>query len=349
MLSRIAESLFWIGRYIERAEDTARILDVHIHHLLEAPASSESETCLALLSIMGVVPADSEPAGGEAANGTPQPLPASPSADVIGDNPDARMVTELLAFDETNPSSIVSSLTAARVNARGVSEAISSEMWESLNTTYNALPGQVALGRRIGPYGFFRFVRERAAVMAGLTDSTMSRDDAWRFLVLGRSLERVDMLARLLSTAVRGGDPEVDWVVLLRSCSAHEAFLRTYHREPEPSLAAEFLLLDRLFPRSVFCALSTAENCLAELDPRSGRAGMTDEPRRILGLVRTNLEFRRLDDLLEDLPGQLDSVQTGCGAASAALASRYFRQTKPIEWTLEGTGLGSDLVMGNRT
>jgi hypothetical protein len=76
---------------------------------------------------------------------------------------------------------------------------------------------------------------------------------------------------------------------------------------------------------------------------------MTDEPRRILGLVRTNLEFRRLDDLLEDLPGQLDSVQTGCGAASAALASRYFRQTKPIEWTLEGTGLGSDLVMGNRT
>jgi len=340
MLSRIAESLFWIGRYIERAEDTARILDVHIHHLLEAPASSETETCEALLTVMGVASSDWETARAAA---------STSSGDEAGAAPNSRSVTEILAFDANNASSIVSSLTAARINARGVSEAISSEMWEALNTTYNALPGQVALGRRIGPYGFFRFVRERAAVMAGLTDSTMSRDDAWRFLVLGRSLERVDMLARLLSTAVRGGDPEVDWVVLLRSCSAHEAFLRTYHREPEPSPAAEFLLLDRLFPRSVFCALSTAETCLTELDPRSGRAGMADEARRILGLVRTNLEFRRLDDLLEDLPGQLDAVQTGCGAASAALASRYFRQTNPIEWTLEGTGVGSDIIAGTRS
>jgi uncharacterized alpha-E superfamily protein len=329
VLSRIAENLFWIGRYIERAEDTARILDVQIHQLLEAPASSEAEACQALLNIMGV---------------TASVADAARLADAAPFGPDARLVTELLAFDDNNPSSIVSSLYAARANARGVSEAISSEMWEALNTTYNAVSGQVAMGRRVGPYGFFRFVRERAAIMAGLTDSTMSRDDAWRFLVLGRSLERVDMLARLLSTAVRGGGPEIDWVVLLRSCSAHEAFLRTYRREAEPTLAAEFLLLDRLFPRSVFCALSTAESCLAELDPRSGRAGMTDESRRILGLLRTNLEFRRIDDLLNDLPGQLDAVQAGSSAANAALASRYFRQTNPIEWTLEGTGLVEEVT-----
>ena len=254
-------------------------------------------------------------------------------------------MTELLAFSEENPSSIVSSLTAGRANARGVSEAISSEMWEALNATYIALPAQVDLGRRIGPYGFFRFVRERAAVIAGLTDSTMSRDDAWRFLVLGRSLERVDMLARLLSTAFRSGELDVDWVVLLRSCSAHEAFLRTYRREPEPNLAAEFLLLDRLFPRSVFYALSTAESCLAELDPSSDRAGMTDEPRRILGRLRTQLEFRRIDDLLQDFPGQLEALQAGCGAASAALAARYFRQTSPIEWTRERVTQGAGLTV----
>jgi uncharacterized alpha-E superfamily protein len=331
VLSRIAESLFWIGRYVERAEDTARILDVHIHHLLEAPASSETETCQALLDVMGV----SRPK-------TPRGSAQSPiERHDRGDGPDARLVTELLAFSEDNSSSIVSSLTAARANARGVSEAISSEMWEALNTTYNALPGQVGLGRRIGPHGFFRFVRERAAVMAGLTDSTMSRDDAWRFLVLGRSIERVDMLARLLNTAIRDGEDEVDWVILLRSCSAHEAFLRTYRREPEPALAAEFLLLDRLFPRSVFYALSTAELCLAELDPRSDRAGLTDESRRVLGRVRTELEFRRIDDVLEDLPGQLDAVQAGCAAASATLAARYFRQTSPIEWTREGLQTGA--------
>lgn len=314
MLSRIAESLFWIGRYVERAEDTARILDVNIHHLLEAPLTSESEICRSLLSVMGVV------------------LPPEQLEAVS-----ARRVTEVLAFDPTNPSSIVSSLIAARVNARGVSEAISSEMWEALNATYNGLPTQLDLGARTAPYAFFRFVRERAATFAGLTESTMSRDDAWRFMVLGRSLERVDMLTRLLAAAVTATDP--DWVVLLRSCSAHEAFLRTYRREPEPTLAAEFLLLDRLFPRSVFYSLLTAEECLAELDPRSGRAGMPDEARRVLGHLRTSLEFRRIEDLIDDLSGLLTNLQKGCSAASAALAARYFRQTNPIEWSVEVVGV----------
>lgn len=310
MLSRIAESLFWIGRYVERAEDTARILDVHIHHLLEAPLASETEICRSLLAVMGVS------------------LPVEELESVS-----ARRVTDILAFDPANPSSIVSSLIAARVNARSVSEAISSEMWEALNVTYNGLPTQLDISGHTAPYAFFRFVRERAAIIAGLTESTMSRDDAWRFMVLGRSLERVDMLTRLLAAAVSG--PEPDWVVLLRSCSAHEAFLRSYRREPEPTLAAEFLLLDRLFPRSLFHALQEAEDCLAELDPRSGRAGMPDEARRVLGHFRTSLEFRRIEDLIEDLPGLLLSLQKGCKAVSAALAARYFRQTSPIEWSVE--------------
>jgi uncharacterized alpha-E superfamily protein len=314
MLSRIAESLFWIGRYVERAEDTARILDVNIHHLLEAPLTSESEICRSLLSVMGVS------------------LPAEQLESVS-----AGKVTDLLAFDPGNPSSIVSSLIAARVNARGVSEAISSEMWEALNVTYYGLPTHLDLGARTSPYAFFRFVRERAAIFAGLTESTMNRDEAWRFMVLGRSLERVDMLTRLLAAAVTATD--ADWVVLLRSCSAHEAFLRTYRREPEPTLAAEFLLLDRLFPRSVFYSLLTAEECLAELDPRSGRAGMPDEARRILGHLRTSLEFRRIEELIDDLPGLLMNLQKACGASSAALAARYFRQTSPIEWSVEVVGV----------
>jgi uncharacterized alpha-E superfamily protein len=322
VLSRIAECLFWIGRYVERAEDTARILDVHIHNLLEAPVTSETELCRSLLAIMGL----SEMLYDEAAAGRHRPIAT------------ARQVTDLLAFDRTNTSSIVSSLTAARANALGVSEAISSEMWEALNVTYNALSGQ-ELGHRVAPYAFFRFVRERAAIVAGLTDSTMSRDDAWRFMVLGRSLERVDMLARLLSTAVASRDPAPDWVILLRSCSAHEAYLRSYRREPEPLLAAEFLLLDRLFPRSVFCALSSAEDRLVELDPTSGRAGTPDEARRILGHLRTTLEFQRIDDLMQDLPGLLAALQRGCGAANAAIAARYFRQSDLIEWSLEGVGL----------
>ena len=319
MLSRIAESLFWIGRYVERAEDTARILDVHIHQLLEAPMTSETELCNSLLAIMGL--------SGSGNGEDKVPIVT------------ARHVTDRLAFDRDNPSSIASCLTAARSNALSVGEAISSEMWEALNVTYNALPSHLEMGQVMAPYAFFRFVRERAAIVAGLTESTMTRDDAWRFLVLGRSLERVDMLARLLSTEVAIGASTTDWVILLRSCSAHEAFLRTYRREPDPALAAEFLLLDRLFPRSVFCALSSAEERVAELDPVTRRAGTPDDARRILGYLRTTLEFQRIEDLMGDLPSVLSSLQQGCAAASAAIAARYFRHTSPIEWSPEGLGL----------
>jgi uncharacterized alpha-E superfamily protein len=100
-------------------------------------------------------------------------------------------------------------------------------------------------------------------------------------------------------------------------------------------LAAEFLILDRLFPRSLFFSLQRAEECLAELDPRSGRAGMPDEARRVLGHLRTNLEYRRIQDLIGDLAGLLVELQAGCSRASAALAARYFRQTSPIEWSVE--------------
>ena len=134
---------------------------------------------------------------------------------------------------------------------------------------------------------------------------------------LGRSLERVDMLARLLSTEVATTTPDVDWVILLRSCSAHEAFLRTYRREPEPALAAEFLLRDRLFPRSMLCALSTAEDCLAELDPGRNRAGTHRRGPAVLGRVRTHLEFRPIDDMLHDLSGPLAAVQAGLRARPA--------------------------------
>jgi uncharacterized alpha-E superfamily protein len=164
----------------------------------------------------------------------------------------------------------------------------------------------------------------------------MSRDDGWRFLVLGRSLERVDMTARLLSARFTEGSASPEWVTTLRSCSAHEAYLRTYRRAVDASLVAEFLLLDRLFPRSVFHALATAEQCLAELDPRSTRAGVADEARLILGRARTDLEFRRSASLLRDLPDQLAALQQACYDAGTAVAQRYFRQLPAMEWLVEG-------------
>ena len=313
MLSRIAESLYWIGRYAERAEDTSRILDVQFHRLLEDPWIDEDTACRALLAVMGA--------------------PMSEEDERSADSLDALSVCELLAYDRTNPNSIVGALTAARDNARGAREAIPSEMWECLNATWYAIGDEIRKAHAMGPHGFFRYVKERASILGGLADSTLSRDDGWRFLVLGRSLERVDMTARLLSArwGDAGGSP--GWVTTLRCCSAHEAYLRTYRRAVDASLVAEFLLLDRLFPRSVFHALSTAETCLAELDPMTGRVGLDDEARRILGRARTDLEFQHSSDLLRELPAHLARVQAACSEAATAIGARYFHQTAPIEWT----------------
>jgi uncharacterized alpha-E superfamily protein len=311
VLSRIAQSLYWIGRYVERAEDTARILDVHLHQLLEDPWVDESRSCRALLDVMGVTVDDDE--------------------DV-----DVSRVTAMLAFDASNPSSIVGSLRAARENARGAREAISSEMWECLNSAYNALPDQADVVIGLNVPGFFDLVKERSAVLAGLADSTMSRDEGWLFLVLGRSLERVDMTARLLTA--RYGEPtgSPEWVTTLRSCSAHEAYLRTYRRAVDASLVIEFLLLDRLFPRSVLHALSTAESCIAELDPRPiGRVGFTDEAARVLGRTRTRLEFHSVHELMRDLPAQLEAVQEDCSEAARLVTARYFGAADMIVWSSE--------------
>lgn len=309
MLSRIAESLYWVGRYTERAEDTARILDVHYHLLLEDRWVDEAAACAALLEVMGV--------GAERAAG----------------GYDSAAVTRILAYDGDYASSIVGSMSAAWRNARGAREAISSEMWECLNATHEALRSGAAVPHEQGAYAFFQWVKERAAMFAGLAESTMSRDDGWRFLLLGRSLERVDMTARLLSARYGESWGEAGWVTTLRSCGAYEAYLRTYQRAVDVSLAAEFLVLDRLFPRSVFSALRTAETCLAELDPSYGRAGPDDPARRSLGQARTELEFCSGDELVGDLPGHLYRLQQHCFDAGSAIAARYFRETAPLEWS----------------
>jgi uncharacterized alpha-E superfamily protein len=305
MLSRIAEALFWIGRYVERADDTARILDVHHHILLEDPWVDEEAICSALLDVMGV---DREAAV-----------------------PTARTVNEMLAYDDANSTAITGALWAARENARGVRDTISSEMWECLNATWHAVAERRALAGA-NPSPFFRFVKERAAHFAGLAESTMSRDEAWRFMCLGTSLERVDMTCRLLTARWTDAAGSAGWVTTLRCCSAHEAYLRTYRRAVDTSLAASFLLLDRLFPRSVYYSLAVSERRLAELSPGAERYGIDDEARRAVGKARTELEFRRIDELLVDLPAVLAEVQAACAEASAAIASRYFHHTQPVRW-----------------
>jgi uncharacterized alpha-E superfamily protein len=322
VLSRIAESLFWIGRYVERADDTARILDVHTQRLVEDPWIDERRACANLLGLMGSPTA----VGVERRGGT------EPEADT-------ELVLNTLAFDRTSPSSIVGALSAARENARGAREVLSAEIWESLNVTHNALPQQRTMARRYGPHSLFRFVRERSAMVFGLADATMSRDESWLFLILGRSLERVDMTSRIISTRVLAGDAAPSWTLVLRSTGAYEPYLRTYRGMVNSSRAAEFLLLDRLFPRSVFAALEQAEACLAELERSTvrdaARIGVAGEAHRIVGRARTMLEFMSTPELLAQLPTRLEMLQRASSAASAAVTRRFFTEQAPQVWVPE--------------
>jgi uncharacterized alpha-E superfamily protein len=312
VLSRVAEALFWIGRYVERAEDTARLLDVHFHQVIEDPATDEAETCRVLAAVMGV---DA---------GTPQNM---------------RDTLEVLAYRPEDPSSICGALHAARQNARGVRESLSADIWECLNTTQHELPQQIVAARAFGPAPFFSYVRRRAAMLAGHADATMSRDHGFDFLVLGRSVERVDMTARLLAATVSTPSPEEGWLATLRACSAHEAYLRTFQRGVEPLLVVEFLLLDRLFPRSVFYALVGAESALTRLDPTAGRMGPGNEARRALGRTRTELEFLPGELVFQNLPKRLHDLQTVMSEVSDGVSRRFFGGSATIGWSAEESQL----------
>ena len=308
MLARNAESLFWIGRYVERADDTARILDVSVHQLLEDATVDADTASRRLLSVLGITPPD----------GT--------SLDVWG-------LTEVVAMSPET-GSIVSSIASARENTRVAREVVSSELWQCINAMWNAVPERQRAARRVGPHEFFTFVEDRAAMFAGLADSTMSRDDGWRFLVLGRSVERVDMLVRLLMSRVGDRPTSPGWVTVLRSAGAHDTYLRTYRGALDASRVVQFLLLDRLFPRSVFHALRQAESCLEQLENQpSVRVGARAEALRLLGQARSELEFLRPHDLLDDLPKRLAALQKTVRDVGEAVSQQYFHVAQWVAWT----------------
>lgn len=304
MLSRIAEALFWIGRYIERAEGTARILDVHLQLLLEDPWVDEDTACRGLLSVMGTEPAET-------------------------DGPFTRTdVMRLLATDREHPASIAHSVVAARENARRAREIISTELWEALNETHAQLPRRVSTEKM---HNYFKWVRDRTALAFGVVDSSTARDEAWQFFSLGRALERADMTARLLATRSLTDTGGPSWTALLRSCGAYEAHLRTHPSMLTASSALEFLLVDRSFPRSVLASIIRAEECLRGIDP-SLAYGSGNHASRALGRTRAELEYRPMVEMLHNLSASMEDVQAGVSATSDVLREKYFPSSAMPVW-----------------
>ena len=194
MLSRIAESLYWIGRYVERADGTARIVDVVRLSLLETTKSDAAELVLSM--IMGIEP---------------------PNSVVTFDE-----VRDRLVFDAGNPSSIAGSWYAARENARRAREILSTDLWEVLNTAWFRWRN---LGAPDATTRHLAWTRDRAALIRGVADSSMSHDEAWDFLILGRSLERADMTARMVATGTLKF-AGLSWTGVLTACNAQQAYTR---------------------------------------------------------------------------------------------------------------------------
>lgn len=304
MLARHAEGLFWMGRYLERAEDTARMLDVTYHGALEIGTDS------------GTVDVWSE---------LLEVLYLEDAVDDLGFSPSER-VGKLLMADRSFPASIPSLVSLARENARGTREWLSAEAWESINGLFLRL-GRIDLAQssRTQPYDVLRIVRSGCQAVTGSIESSMPRGEGHRFFTLGQRLERAMMTVRHLRVWRRRlADLAVptayaEWIKLLRSVSAYEAYLRDHRAEMESLRVLQFLLQSEDFPRSVFHCLWACERMLLPMV----EAGYGEDSRRQIGRVRSLVEFASTADIAE--LGFLETLETSLTDVNDFIENDFFR------------------------
>jgi uncharacterized alpha-E superfamily protein len=285
MLSRTADHLYWMARYIERAENMARVLDV-TYNMSLVPNAAESETALwaPALEIAGNVEA----------------------FEARYDEYTAANVIHYLAMDENNPSSIYNALRSARENARAVRVALSAETWENINALW--LEFSQFFGTNLADSGlsvFCDWVKSRSHLFRGVSFGTMLRDDAFRFVRLGTFIERADNTARLLDVKyhlllpdeeeVGGAVDYYEWSAVLRSVSAFQAYQKVFSDTIEPWRVAELLVLRDDMPRSLHACFDEITPILEQL---SGRRN--SECRRIAGELHARLHYGRMDEIFQD-------------------------------------------------
>jgi uncharacterized alpha-E superfamily protein len=311
LLSRVADSVYWMSRYIERAENVARVVDVNLQLMLDSV--SISQQWMPLVDTSGDARAFTERYG--VAN--------------------RDTVIDFLTFDTKNPNSILSCLRAARENARTVRDTVSSEMWEQVNKLYLTVTGEATSGRALhSPYDLFYDIRMGCHLFQGITDSTMSRNEAWHFIRTGRKLERADKTTRILDVkyflllpslqAVGTSIDDIQWSAVLKSVSGFEMYRKRFGRI-SPHRVAEFLLLDREFPRAVHhCLMCAAESIHAITGTPQGQFNNLVEQR--LGQARSEMAYQRAEDIVAaGLHEFLDSLQTKLNQIDDAVYSTFFR------------------------
>lgn len=282
MLSRTADHLFWMARYTERAENTARMLDVNIQtQLLPQSAESAEHSWRAVLGISELQPVFDAKYG------------LLSRKDVL----------DFMVRDPDNPSSIASCLTQARENARAVRGTLTTEVWETQNTTWLEMNTQLSEGLlERDPGEFFEWVKHRSHLSRGVTIGTMLKDEAFYFIRLGTFLERADNTARLLDIKFHQTDRELlsvtdmdfyHWAAVLRSVSAFETYRKAYRDVITPERVAELLILRGDMPRSLIACMSEVVNNLAQV-----RNDVSSETERFAGRLHADLKFNSMEDIL---------------------------------------------------
>ena len=284
MLSRTADHLFWMSRYTERAENSARMLDVTFQTAL-LPQSKESaaQSWHAMLGISELQEA----------------------FDAKYDRLSTKNVIEFLVQDRGNPSSIASCLASARENARAVRGSLTTEVWETLNTTYLDFNSQIKDGLlQKDPGNFFEWVKYRSHLFRGVAIGTMLKDEAFYFTRLGTFLERADNTARILDVKFHGqpqsqGQPDQRdfyyWAAILRSVSAFEIYRRVYRDVITPEKVAELMILRDDMPRSLLASLEEVIKNLAQVANNASK-----DTERFAGKLYSDLKFARIDEILAE-------------------------------------------------
>ena len=315
MLSSTADHLFWMSRYTERAENTARMLDIHLQSTLLAGGRSEQQRAQAARAVLVISELE-------------------PTYDEQHDTLTSEQVLRFMVSNTANPSSIYNAIFSARENARAVRGAITTELWETINITWLELQARLQHEQWTQDMpAFFEWVKHRSHLTRGVTAGTMPRNDAYRFVALGTALERADNVARLLDvkffegSAAEVTDWEVKgefyhWAAILRSVSGFEIYRKTYRDTITPARVAELLILRADMPRSLLAAMNALCNHLQKL--ANHRSANTI---RQAGLLQAQIQFARIEDILEQglhayLTQFLDRINTiGVGISNDFLAS----------------------------
>jgi uncharacterized alpha-E superfamily protein len=316
MLSRVADSIYWMSRYVERAENVARFIDVNLTLMLDAPPGQDQQW-QPLVNTTGDAEEFARRYG-----------PATEDS-----------VTHFLTFDAQNPNSILSCLRAARENARTVREIISSEMWRQLNTFFLMLnsAAPTSNGTELPP-DFFSEIKSSSHLFNGITDATMTHGEPWHFCRLGRLLERADKTSRildvkyymLLRSAADVGTPfeDIQWAAVLRSASAFEMYRKRFGRI-SPRGVVEFLMLDREFPRAVhFCLLQARDSLHAISGTPLGT--FRHAPEKLVGQLCSDLSYTSVEEIVANgLHEYLDDLQSKLNQIGAGIVETFFAMKSP--------------------